>query len=381
MKNVVISGTGLFTPPHVITNEELVASFNAYADLQNAQHAEAIAAGTRSAITHSSVEFIEKASGIRQRYVLEKAGVLDPTRMKPRFAPRPDDALSLMAEIAVDAGAKAIAAAGLQPGDIDAVLCAAANMQRAYPAMACEIQSALGCGGYGFDMNVACSSATFAIQEAVNAVKNNCATRVLIVNPEITSAHLEWRDRDCHFIFGDVCTALVIEAEDSARQRDSGAARWRVLGTQLVTQYSNHIRNNAGFINRCEDTDPDARDKTFMQEGRKVFKEVVPMAAEHIERHLHTLGLEPTQMRRFWLHQANLGMNQLVIKKLVGAELSGPQGTDLAPLILGEYANTASAGSIIAFHRHQADLKAGDRGVICSFGAGYSIGSAVVERL
>jgi beta-ketodecanoyl-[acyl-carrier-protein] synthase len=381
MKNVVISGTGLFTPPHVITNEELVASFNAYADLQNAQHAEAIAAGTRSAITHSSVEFIEKASGIRQRYVLEKAGVLDPTRMKPRFAPRPDDALSLMAEIAVDAGAKAIAAAGLQPGDIDAVLCAAANMQRAYPAMACEIQSALGCGGYGFDMNVACSSATFAIQEAVNAVKNNCATRVLIVNPEITSAHLEWRDRDCHFIFGDVCTALVIEAEDSARQRDSGAARWRVLGTQLVTQYSNHIRNNAGFINRCEDTDPDARDKTFMQEGRKVFKEVVPMAAEHIERHLHTLGLEPTQMRRFWLHQANLGMNQLVIKKLVGAELSGPQGTDLAPLILGEYANTASAGSIIAFHRHQADLKAGERGVICSFGAGYSIGSAVVERL
>jgi beta-ketodecanoyl-[acyl-carrier-protein] synthase len=381
MKNVVISGTGLFTPPHVITNEELVASFNAYADLQNAQHAEAIAAGTRSAITHSSVEFIEKASGIRQRYVLEKAGVLDPTRMKPRFAPRPDDALSLMAEIAVDAGAKAIAAAGLQPGDIDAVLCAAANMQRAYPAMACEIQSALGCGGYGFDMNVACSSATFAIQEAVNAVKNNSATRVLIVNPEITSAHLEWRDRDCHFIFGDVCTALVIEAEDSARQRDSGAVRWRVLGTQLVTQYSNHIRNNAGFINRCEDTDPDARDKTFMQEGRKVFKEVVPMAAEHIERHLHTLGLEPTQMRRFWLHQANLGMNQLVIKKLVGAELSGPQGTDLAPLILGEYANTASAGSIIAFHRHQADLKAGERGVICSFGAGYSIGSAVVERL
>ena len=381
MKNVVISGTGLFTPPHVITNEELVASFNAYADLQNAQHAEAIAAGTRSAITHSSVEFIEKASGIRQRYVLEKAGVLDPTRMKPRFAPRPDEALSLMAEIAVDAGAKAIAAAGLQPGDIDAVLCAAANMQRAYPAMACEIQAALGCGGYGFDMNVACSSATFAIQEAVNAVKNNCATRVLIVNPEITSAHLEWRDRDCHFIFGDVCTALVIEAEDSARQRDSGAVRWRVLGTQLVTQYSNHIRNNAGFINRCEDTDPDARDKTFMQEGRKVFKEVVPMAAEHIERHLHTLGLEPTQMRRFWLHQANLGMNQLVIKKLVGADLAGPQGTDLAPLILGEYANTASAGSIIAFHRHQADLKAGERGVICSFGAGYSIGSAVVERL
>jgi beta-ketodecanoyl-[acyl-carrier-protein] synthase len=381
MKNVVISGTGLFTPPHVITNEELVASFNAYADLQNAQHAEAIAAGTRAPLTHSSVEFIEKASGIRQRHVLEKAGVLDPTRMKPRFAPRPDEALSLMAEIAVDAGRQAIAAAGLQPGDIDAVLCAAANMQRAYPAMACEIQAALGCSGYGFDMNVARSSATFAVQQAVDAVRNGSATRVLIVNPEITSAHLEWRDRDCHFIFGDVCTALVVEAEDTARS----PACWRIRGTRLVTQYSNHIRNNAGFINRCEDTDPDARDKTFMQEGRKVFKEVVPMAAEHIERHLHTLGLEPTQVRRYWLHQANLGMNQLVIKKLVGAELSGlpgqAAGQDLAPVILGEYANTASAGSIIAFHKHQADLVAGDLGVICSFGAGYSIGSVVIERL
>jgi len=324
-------------------------------------------------MVHSSVEFIEKASGIRQRYVIDKTGVLDPARMKPRFEPRPDEQLSLMAEIAVHAAKKAMAAAGKTGADIDGVLCAAANMQRAYPAMACEIQAALGAGGYGFDLNVACSSATFAIEQAANAVRSGRAKCVLMVNPEITSAHLEWRDRDCHFIFGDVCTAVIVEAEDSATSAD----RWRILGTRLVTQYSNNIRNNAGFLNRCEDTDPDARDKTFMQEGRKVFKEVVPMAAAHIESHVQSLGLEPTQVRRFWLHQANLGMNQLIIRKLVGQEV----GDDLAPIILSEYANTASAGSIIAFHGHHADLKAGDRGVICSFGAGYSIGSVVVERL
>jgi beta-ketodecanoyl-[acyl-carrier-protein] synthase len=373
MKPVVISGTGLYTPPHVITNAELVASFNAYADLQNNRHALAIAAGERPAMTHSSVEFIEKASGIKQRYVLEKDGVLDPTRMRPKFAPRADDQLSLMAEIAVDAGRQALAAAGKEASDVDGVLCAAANMQRAYPAMACEIQSALGCGGYGFDMNVACSSATFGIEQAVNAVRTGTAKCVLVVNPEITSAHLEWRDRDCHFIFGDVCTAVVVEAADSA----SSDYRWEVLGTKLVTQYSSNIRNNAGFMNRCEDTDPDARDKTFMQEGRKVFKEVVPMAAAHIEAHLHGLGFEPTDVRRYWLHQANLGMNQLVLKKLVGREV----GDDIAPIILSEYANTASAGSIIAFHKHHADLAAGQLGVICSFGAGYSIGSVVVRRV
>jgi beta-ketodecanoyl-[acyl-carrier-protein] synthase len=373
MKNVVISGTGLYRPPHVITNAELVEAFNAYADLQNAKNASRIAAGELPAMVHSSVEFIEKASGIRQRYVLDKAGVLDPTRMRPKFEPRPDEALSLMAEIGVDAGRQALAAAGKTGADIDGVLCAAANMQRAYPAMACEIQAALGAGGYGFDMNVACSSATFAIEQAANAVRSGSARCVLVVNPEITSAHLEWRDRDCHFIFGDVCTAVVVEAEDTATSSD----RWRILGTRLVTQYSNNIRNNAGFLNRCEDTDPDARDKTFMQEGRKVFKEVVPMAAAHIERHLHDLGFEPTQVRRFWLHQANLGMNQLIVKRLVGQEV----GDDLAPIILSEYANTASAGSIIAFHAHHADLKPGDLGVICSFGAGYSIGSVVVRRI
>ena len=373
MKNVVISGSGLFTPPHVISNAELVQAFNAYADLHNAKHAPRIAAGELPAMVHSSVEFIEKASGIQQRYVLEKAGVLDPARMRPRFEPRPDEALSLMAEIAVDAAKQALAAAGKTGAQVDGVLCAAANMQRAYPAMACEIQAALGAGGYGFDMNVACSSATFAIEQAANAVKSGSAKCVLVVNPEITSAHLEWRDRDCHFIFGDVCTAVVVEAEDTATSSDC----WRILGTRLVTQYSNNIRNNAGFLNRCEDTDPDARDKTFMQEGRKVFKEVVPMAAAHIERHLHDLGFEPTQVRRFWLHQANLGMNQLILKRLVGREV----GDDLAPIILAEYANTASAGSVIAFHKHHADLNAGDLGVICSFGAGYSIGSVVVRRV
>ena len=88
MHSVVISGTGLYQPPHVITNAELVEAFNRYVDLQNTEHAEAIAAGTRAALVHSSVEFIEKASGIKQRYVIEKDGVLDPARMYPRFEER-----------------------------------------------------------------------------------------------------------------------------------------------------------------------------------------------------------------------------------------------------------------------------------------------------
>ena len=371
MHSVVISGTGLYQPPYTISNAELVDVFNRYVDEQNTLHAGEIAAGSRPALPYSSVEFIEKASGIQQRYVIEKSGLMDPARMCPRLSERPDDQLSLMAEIGVDAAQKALAAAGRTGDQIDAVLCAASNMQRAYPAMAVEIQQALGAGGYGFDMNVACSSATFAIEQAVNAVRTGSARCVLVVSPEITSGHHAWRDRDCHFIFGDVCTAVIVERADDATSSD----QWEVLGTRLATQFSNNIRNNFGFLNRSEDSDPNARDKTFRQEGRKVFKEVVPMAAAHIEGHLADLGHAPAAVRRFWLHQANQGMNQLVIKKLVG-----DAGPDVAPLILDEFANTASAGSIIAFHKHRADLAAGDVGVICSFGAGYSVGSVVLRK-
>jgi beta-ketodecanoyl-[acyl-carrier-protein] synthase len=372
MHSVVISGTGLYQPPFTITNAELVESFNRYVDGHNASHAAEIEAGTRAALQHSSVEFIEKASGIKQRYVLEKTGILDPARMYPRYTERADGELSLMAEIAVAAARQALAQAGRSGADVDGVLCAASNMQRAYPAMAVEIQQALGAGGYGFDMNVACSSATFAIEQAVNAVRTGSARCVLVVNPEITSGHHAWNDRDCHFIFGDVCTALVIERAEDAR----GADQWEVLGTRLATQFSNNIRNNFGFLNRSEDSDPKARDKTFRQEGRKVFKEVVPIASAHIEGHLQALQLQPAQVRRYWLHQANQSMNQLIVKKLVGDEATA----DRAPLILDEFANTSSAGSIIAFHKHHADLRAGDLGVICSFGAGYSVGSVVIRK-
>jgi beta-ketodecanoyl-[acyl-carrier-protein] synthase len=100
------------------------------------------------------------------------------------------------------------------------------------------------------------------------------------------------------------------------------------------------------------------------------------MAAEHITNHLAEHGLTPQGVRRFWLHQANLSMNQLIGRKLLGRDAT----TDEAPVILDEFANTASAGSIISFHRHHEDFQTGEVGVICSFGAGYSIGSVVVRR-
>ena len=367
----VISATGLFTPADSISNAELVESFNAHVARFNADNAAAIEAGTVQPLAPSSVEFIEKASGIKARYVLSKAPILDPDVMCPRIPERPDSELSILAEIAVKAARQALDRAGRDAKDVDAVLCACSNLQRAYPAIAIEVQDALGIQGFGFDMNVACSSATFGIQTAADFIRAGHAKSVLVVNPEICSGHLNWQDRDSHFIFGDVATAILVEAKDIAP-----AEHWEILGTRLKTQFSNNIRNNFGFLNRAAPEGVGSADKLFRQEGRKVFKEVVPMVAEMIVAHMGDLGLQPTGLRRLWLHQANANMNRLIAERVLGHEAS----PDESPTVLDTYANTSSAGSIIAFHLNSADLKPGETGLICSFGAGYSAGTVFVRK-
>lgn len=371
MTSVVISATGLFTPAQSISNEELVAAYNAYVDRFNTDNAGAIAEGRIPALQPSSVEFIEKASGIKSRFVLDKTGVLDPAIMAPRLPERANEQISVMAEIGVAAAREALARAGRDARDVNAVLCAASNMQRAYPAMAIEIQEALGIEGFAFDMNVACSSATFGIQTAADFIRAGHARSVLVVNPEICSGHLNFRDRDSHFIFGDVATAVLVESVDIAPP-----GSWAILGTRLKTRFSNNIRNNFGFLNRTAPEGVGAPDKLFVQEGRKVFKEVVPMVSDMILDHLAELKLEPRDLKRLWLHQANANMNRLISGRVLGREATDAE----SPTVLDTYANTSSAGSIIAFHKYSGDFEPGERGLICSFGAGYSAGTVFVVK-
>ena len=374
MRQVVISGSGVFTPEAVITNTELVEAFNAYADKQNALHAEAIEAGEREPIEHSNEEFIFKASGIERRHVMDKEGVLNPDIMYPKLRQRDIEEPGIMTEMAVKAAEEALAKAGKTAADVDAVICAASNHERAYPAIAIEIQDALGIDGFGFDMNVACSSATFGIQSAADMIRSGSANCILMVNPEICSGHLEWRDRDCHFIFGDVCTAVVLEEMSQAVSN----TQFEVLATRCLTQFSNNIRNNNGFLRRSRpDGVEDRRDMQFMQNGRQVFKQVVPIVSDMVVKHCADEAVDSTKLDRMWLHQANKSMNDFIGRKVLGRV---PEPSE-QPNILQEYANTSSAGSIIAFSQNSDDLPVGSVGIICSFGAGYSVGNVIVKRL
>ena len=98
--------------------------------------------------------------------------------------------------------------------------------------------------------------------------------------------------------------------------------------------------------------------------------------ADQITSQLADMNIAADDLKRIWLHQANQNMNDLIARKVFGRSPTEQE----SPTILDEYANTSSAGSVIAFHKHNADLVAGDLAVLCSFGAGYSIGSIVLRR-
>ena len=381
MKNY-ITGTGLYIPPYSISNEELVETFNQYVDNYNAEHAEAIAAGSVTELQHSSAEFIEKVSGIKSRYVMEKAGILNPEIMAPVIPARKlGEELSVMAEMGVAALKDALADAGLEANDLDGIILACSNFQRTYPALAIEIQDAIGMvGGFAYDMNVACSAATFGLAQAAGCISAGLGKRIAVVNVEITSAHLNWRNRDSHFIFGDVATASILESLETPKG-------YEVINSKLFSQFSTNIKNEYGFMDRAEylaaesvmypDIKEPVTDKLFLQNGRKVFREVCPKVSEIILEHLQENELAASDVKMMWLHQANANMLDLILRTVVGRDAD----KSIAPSVIAEFANTSSASPIIVFHRYKDELASGDLGVICSFGAGYSIGSVLVRKV
>lgn len=358
-----ITGSASHAPPDVVSNEDLCAAFNVWVRWENDRR--------EAKLAESTPAFIERASGIRRRHYWDAAGILDPKRLAPRIPDRPDHELSVQAELGLAAAQKAVAAAGVEGRDVDLVVLGASALQRPYPALAIEVQKGLGARGFAFDISVGCGSSTFAVQLAVDAIRNGTAGCALVCVPELPSAYCNFRDRDTHFILGDAAAAVVVQRLSDAR------AGFEVLHSQATTTFSNAVRNNGGFLNRADEARRDAGDKLFYQDGRRVFRDIVGLLPPFLLAQLDELGLKPAAVARYWLHQANARLNAAILERVLGRAADERD----APSVLSEYGNTAAAGCLLSFAQHHEDLRAGELGVLCAFGAGYTAGSQVLRRL
>ena len=237
--------------------------------------------------------------------------------------------------------------------------------------MAIEIQNELGIDGYAYDMLVGCSSTTFAINNAISDIASGLAETILVINPEISTPFVNYKKRDIHFIFGDGCVASIISKKNNSNNA------FKIIDRKLITKFSNNIRSDWSYLARAAGDEKSFDDLLFYQNGNSVFKEVCPLVAKFIKNQLEKVNLSPNEISKFWLHQANSRMVNLIVSKIIGSDNFD---TDLAPLPIEKFGNLASAGSMFAFNLHN-DLKKGEKGLICSFGAGYSVCSIIVEKV
>ena len=371
MEEIHIAGTGIWYPEDVITNDEIVISFNKYVDNFNEVNKDSISSGIFNKLEHSSVEFIEKASGIKTRHVVDKKNILDVDRMMPSLKHEDESRLSIHAVAGIEAAKKAMKQADVTPDDIDAVILGTSHNARYYPAVAIEIQNELGIEGYAYDMLVGCSSTTFAINNAYSDIASGLAETILVVNPEISTPAVNFGKRDIHFIFGDGCVASVIKKNSTSNKS------FKIIDRKLMTQFSNNIRSDWSYLARTASDHKTSDDLIFNQNGGSVFKEVCPLVAEFISTQLEKNNIKVEEISKFWLHQANARMINLIVSKIIGSD---DFDTNLAPLPIETFGNLASAGSMFAFNLNN-DLKSGEKGIICSFGAGYSVCSIIVEKI
>ena len=307
-----ILGIGSSQPERVVTNDDL------------------------SKIMDTNDEWIRERVGIAER----------------RFAGPKDTVISM----AVDAGSKAIAAAGLSPSDVDTVLVATCTSIVPIPNAAAQVADLVGVkGGGGFDLNAACAGFCYALAAASDMVRTGTAGRVLVIGSEKLTDLVDPVDRSTAIIFADGAGAAVVGPSD---EPGIGPVAWGTAGDLADTI-----------------TMPDG--KYIYQEGQSVFRwattKIAPIALQALE----LAGVQPSDVDVLVPHQANLRIVEAIAKRLrkVGAREDMIVADDIVTS-----GNTSSASIPIAMDHMQAAgrLHTGDVALLIGFGAGLSYAGQVV---
>jgi 3-oxoacyl-[acyl-carrier-protein] synthase-3 len=316
----ILAGVGGYLPERVLTNDELARTLE------------------------TSDAWITERTGIRQRHI---AG-----------------AKETAAFMGTEAARAALADAGAEPSDVDAIILATSTPDQAFPATALRVQAALGVpGGFGFDLSAACAGFIYALSVADGMIRTGQARGALVIGSEVYSRILNWQDRGTCVLFGDGAGAVFLRAGTG-----SGADRG-ILSTHLHAQGSlGDILYVDGAVGRHD------HPGHLVMNGREVFRHAVLRLAEAVDEALAANGLTRADVDWLVPHQANLRIIDAMGRKL-----------GLAPervvVTVDRHANTSAASVPLALAEawHDGRIRRGDLVLLEALGGGLTWGSALVR--
>lgn len=316
-------GCGHYLPDRVITNEELSQRLD------------------------TSDEWIRARTGIRQRHVAAEG--------------------QLTSDLAARAADRALSAAGLAAGDIDAILVATATPDQTFPSTATRVQHIIGMqNGFAFDLQAVCAGFIYAIANANGLIQSGMADRVMVIGAETFSRILDWEDRSTCVLFGDGAGAVVLE-----RSTGEGTAADRgILGMCLHSDGAyNRILHVAGG------TGSETRSVGVLKmEGREVFRHAVIKLADVAEEVMQKVGVTGAEIDWVVPHQANLRIIESTARK-AGVAM------DKVIVTVGQHGNTSAASIPLALSCGIADgrIRSGNLLLMEAMGGGLAWGSALIR--
>jgi 3-oxoacyl-[acyl-carrier-protein] synthase III len=319
-----IIGTGSALPGTPVSNAELVRQLAARG-------------------IETSDEWIVERTGIRQRY-LAGEGVR-------------------CSELATAAARQALAAAGIEPADIDLIIVATSTPDWIFPSTACLVQKALGHpGGAAFDVQAVCSGFVYAMSVADAMIRSGGASRALVIGAEVFSGILDWSDRGTCVLFGDGAGAVVLGASDTPG----------ILASRLHAdgRHENILRTAGAVCGGAVTGHP-----FLTMDGQAVFKLAVSVLDSVARETLDAAGLGIGDVDWLIPHQANVRILQATGRKL---------GLDPAKVVVtvDRHANTSAASVPLALDTAVRDgrIHAGQHVLLEGVGGGFTWG-AVLARM
>ena len=316
----ILAGVGAYLPARVVSNDEL------------------------SRTVETSDEWIHERTGIRQRYIAA-----------------PHETAAFMG---TSAARVALADAGAEPAEVDAIILATSTPDQAFPATALRVQAALGVTrGFGFDVAAACAGFIYALSVADAMIRTGQARGALVIGSEVYSRILNWQDRGTCVLFGDGAGAVFLRA-GTGNGSDQG-----ILSTHLHAQGTlGDILYVDGAVGRQD------RPGHLVMNGREVFRHAVIRLAEAVEEALTANGLEHRDIDWLVPHQANRR-----IIDAMGRKLGLPP--ERVVITVDRHANTSAASVPLALAEARQDgrIRSGDLVLMEALGGGLTWGSALVR--